>query len=355
MKMCEAFALHGHKITLIVPKRFNPITTALFDYYMVRESARPNISVHEISSPNLMMFGKIGFIIQTWIFAELASIAMRKVRPDVIYSRDSSVLLNMILIHPHLIWEVHQSEKRIGARLLLIKAGLVTISQGLADLYMDRVPKSHMCVARDAVDIEEFDISLSKEECRRKVGLPIEARIALYAGHLYSWKGADVFAEASKDLQDNEYAVCVGGTERDVIEFKRKYGDNPRLMILGRKPHANIPLYLRSADVLILPNSALEKISSHYTSPLKLFEYMASSTPIVASDLPSLREVLDDSTTVFVKPDNPESLTLGIRKVLDTDVGQELAHNAYTKVKGMTWSARAKVIEDFITKLWNID
>ena len=59
---------------------------------------------------------------------------------------------------------------------------------------------------------------------------------------------------------------------------------------------------LARANVLVLPNPA-SAISSRFTSPLKLFEYMAAGRPIVASDLPALREVLSpDENAVLVTP-----------------------------------------------------
>ena len=66
-----------------------------------------------------------------------------------------------------------------------------------------------------------------------------------------------------------------------------------RVTFTGLMPPAEVAARLREADVLVLPNPA-SAISSEFTSPLKLFEYMASGRPIVASDLPSLREVLRD-------------------------------------------------------------
>src|SRR5262249_13241169 len=69
------------------------------------------------------------------------------------------------------------------------------------------------------------------------------------------------------------------------------------------------PRWLAAAAVLVLPNSRAEPISARYTSPLKLFEYMAAGRPIVASDLPSLREVLTGGrNAVLVPPDDPGAL-----------------------------------------------
>ena len=103
-------------------------------------------------------------------------------------------------------------------------------------------------------------------------------------------------------------------------------------------------MYLRAADVLVLPNSAKKEVSKTYTSPMKLFEYMASSVPIVASDLQSLREVLDDSTCYFFISDNSESLATVITKALKDLQAPAKAARPHEKVQRYTWGNRAESI-----------
>ena len=72
---------------------------------------------------------------------------------------------------------------------------------------------------------------------------------------------------------------------------------------------------------------------------------MASKRPIVASDLPSLREILHEKNAVLVKPDSPADLAAGLKKVLDDPLGsQVLAEQAFQDVKQYTWQNRAKMI-----------
>ena len=162
------------------------------------------------------------------------------------------------------------------------------------------------------------------------------------------WKGVDVLAEAS-DLLDDALVVFVGGTEHDLLRFKEKQKHRPNLLILGQKSHAEIPLYLKSADVLVIPNSSKESISRLYTSPMKLFEYMASGVSIVASDLPSLREVLSEENAVVVSPDNARLLAEGIVKVLTNPAfSEKIARGAQALVQNYTWEKRAECIINFV-------
>ena len=66
----------------------------------------------------------------------------------------------------------------------------------------------------------------------------------------------------------------------------------------------------------VLPNSGKSDISAKYTSPLKLFSYMAAGKPIVASDLPSCARGASEKNAFLVAPDDPEALAEGIRYAL---------------------------------------
>ena len=93
-----------------------------------------------------------------------------------------------------------------------------------------------------------------------------------------------------------------GEPDRARVEaLVRDLGLTDRVEITGLVPPADVPARLRAATMLILPN-AKSAISERYTSPLKLFEYLALGRPIIASDLPSIREVLTDGDTALLVP-----------------------------------------------------
>ena len=114
-----------------------------------------------------------------------------------------------------------------------------------------------------------------------------------YAGHLYRWKGPDTFLQALARL-DTVRGLIVGGhpQERDwgrVQALVTELGLDGRVEITGLVPSGEVASRLLGASVLVVPTTATR--SARYTSPLKLFEYMALGRPIVATDLPSIREV----------------------------------------------------------------
>lgn len=208
----------------------------------------------------------------------------------------------------------------------------------------------NILVAPDAVDLSIFNTSLKKDEARKRLGLPQERKIVVYTGNLDEpWRGADTLYEAAKQLGEEYLLLVVGSKPHHVEYFRSVYPDLPHFKLVGYKPHREIPTYLRSADVVVIPNSGKSEISRISISPMKLFEYMASGVPIVASDLPSIREILNEENSFMVQPDVAADLTRGIRAVTEnSQLGTMLATQALKDVSIYTWEARAQKIISFI-------
>jgi len=83
-------------------------------------------------------------------------------------------------------------------------------------------------------------------------------------------------------------------------ELKEKF---PRALVLPETPYRDLPRVLTAADVLVLPNSAKDEDASLYTSPLKAFAYMATGKPIIASDVPALKNILGENAIFFIADD----------------------------------------------------
>ena len=88
--------------------------------------------------------------------------------------------------------------------------------------------------------------------------------------------------------------------------------------------------------------------SEFFTTPMKMLDYMVARRPIVASDLPAVRQVLDDSMAIFVKTGDPKSLASGIEKALKKGATQQKVENAYRKASTLSWANRARRIKQFI-------
>lgn len=356
MEMCSAFRALGNDVELVVPWRFNSIKENPFTYYDIKESFK----ITKVPSLDLVKFGKIGFWLQSVSFTKFAVIYALLKTSDIVYSRDISPLFFLSFFKKNLFWgppknifwEAHRGEFNFMVKRLVKKShGVIVITQGLKNFYVAKgMEADKILVVPDAVDLEKFDIKISKVEAREKLNLPKSKKIILYTGHFYDWKGADILAEAIRFLNPDVLIVFVGGMEKDVNKFKTWNSEFKNIMVVGYRSHDEIPYWLKAADVLVLPNSAKEKISELYTSPMKMFEYMASARPIVASNLPSIREVLEHERSAFlVQPDSPEFLTEGIKKVLeDSGLAEKISKQAYLDVQKYTWVKRTENILEFI-------
>lgn len=351
-KMCEAFALADLEVNLVLPWRFNPIKTNIFEYYGVRN----NFRVKKIFSLDLAPWEipKICFWVQYLTFAISVFFYLLFKKADIFYSRDSSLLFLLGFLKKNLVFEAHTFPKNFFLHRGVLKnsKSIVVITRKLKESMMEKgISEDKILVVPDGVDLDEFDIEITKTEARKKLNLPLDKnkKIALYAGHLYKWKGAQSLFEAAKFLDEDIVVVFVGGTKEDEEQFRKKNKELRNVLILGHRPYSKIPLYLKAADVLVLPNSTQGKISQFWTSPMKMFEYMASQRPIIASDLPSIREILNENNAFLVKPDNPQDLAEGIKTALkNPDFSVKISGQAYQDVQKYSWQKRAKNILEFI-------
>jgi glycosyltransferase involved in cell wall biosynthesis len=220
--------------------------------------------------------------------------------------------------------------------------GYVTITAGLkSELERRFSARTRVAVVPDGVRLQ-FPVAGSRLPAAGSQPFTIG-----YAGHLYPWKGVDLVIEAIAGLQDSR-GLIVGGHEQEpdlarVKALAERLYCSLRITFTGMLPPGEVAARLRAADVLLLPNPS-SALSREFTSPLKLFEYMASGTPIVASDLPSLREVLTDGhNALLVEAGNPHAFTEGVRRIKDDpSLGARLAAQALADVREYTWEKRAE-------------
>ena len=351
MKMCEAFAEAGHDVTLGISSRKNEIKTDPFEYYDVKPVFRIK-RIWSIDAVNILP--KYGSWISRFSFLLAGKSYLFFQGYDCLYTRE----LMSGLVFRDFVLEVHdlpenarstdlrmwQKARRVIVITRALKAGLVGL--GIAE--------QKILVAADGVDLEKFKVQSEKLKVREELGLPQDKKLVMYTGHLYEWKGVGVLLEAAKKFQISNFKfqtqfIFVGGTDDDIKRFKKQAEGLDNVLILGHKPHSIIPKYLAAADVLVLPNSAKIAISKYYSSPLKLFEYMAAGKPIVASDIPSIREVLSEDSAVLVAPDDAAALAEGIRRVFgDPALAGRIADRAQTEAGRYSWTARAQNILDFL-------
>ncbi len=366
MATCHALAGRGHEVTLLVrPDSHQPPRDPYLFYGVARER-RLVIEIVPVTGPAAAR--RAGYL--TYAFAR----SLGRTRQDLLFTRDLS-LASMLLRIPRsarapLVYEAHG----IAAESAAARPSLLTGAKKASPTKLRRLNARDARVWHDADGYVAITEGLAKELGRRYGARPLVAVVPDgtylptsadepatadtpdhvftigYAGHLYPWKGVDLVIETVAALQDTR-ALIIGGhpQERDVDRVRAlatQLDCESRVTITGLLPPAGVTTRLQEADVLVLPNPR-SAISTEFTSPLKLFEYMASGRPIVASDLPSIREVLvNDRNAVLVEPGNPQSLTAGILRVKnDRALGGRLSAQARQDVTRYTWAVRAERLE----------
>jgi glycosyltransferase involved in cell wall biosynthesis len=118
----------------------------------------------------------------------------------------------------------------------------------------------------------------------------------------------------------------------------------------GHVPPHEVAALARPGDIGVVPTRARhgEEFSA---SPLKLFEYMARGLPVVAADLPSLRDVVRDGENgVLFRDGDPPALADAVRRLLaDPTRRAAIAAQARQDAGRYSWTARAQHILAFIT------
>lgn len=338
MKTCEAFAKAGIEIELVVPTRHNKLTANPFSYYGVPENL---FKIITLRVPDPIKYGRLGFLVSSIWFSERARWCRSFWTADIIYSRDALVLMQYLLLGRRIVFEAHAKPSFVARIVARHSYRVVVISQALREVYVAvGIPAERITVAPDAVDEHLFETVPLKNEAREILELPQFQHIVVYTGHLYARKGADTLAEAATHIPEALF-VFVGGTIEDIAQFRKQWGSQENIRIVGHVAPERVPFYLRAADVLVIPNSGTSEDTARFASPMKLFEYMASGTPIIASDVPSIREVLGDQEAFFVEADSPAALAKSVASVFaQEDEAHEKAVSAQRKAREYTWSTR---------------
>jgi glycosyltransferase involved in cell wall biosynthesis len=177
-----------------------------------------------------------------------------------------------------------------------------------------------------------------------------------YVGQLYPWKGAGLVVDVAARVPEARVVIVGGQTnwtmdDPDIAALAdraRDRGVAERVELRGHVPYDQVPSVLAAASVALLPLPD-EPVARLFTSPLKLFDYMAAGVPIVASDLPALREVLrHEENALLARPGDPEAFADAVRRLLaDESLAVRLGRQARADVAGSSWDARARALLDF--------
>ncbi|MEG4110968.1 MULTISPECIES: glycosyltransferase [unclassified Microcoleus] len=173
--------------------------------------------------------------------------------------------------------------------------------------------------------------------------------LAVYAGGLYQFKGVDMLVDVAQELPLVQFAIA-GGDSSQVTSYQQlaKSKQVNNIKFLGYLPQNQLASLLQAADVLTHPHCSTE--AATFTSPLKFFDYMASGTPIVATEIASLMEFKSGNiAATWCEPDNPQQFAQSIRDCLTKYLRKSEGYaETMDFVKQFSWENRIQKIMGYV-------
>jgi glycosyltransferase involved in cell wall biosynthesis len=341
MRMCRALASLQHEVCLLAPdlKPTDRLPDDIYEYYGVEHS----FEIIRCRYPPI----RGGDL----VYARNCRKMLDRIQPRLVYGRSvtgcSAAARSgfMTCFEAHVPMSMRPWHERIAYRSLVRRESfrrLIVISAVLRQLYAAHDPETARTaiVAHDGADLETVrGIALQLPGPDLKVG---------YVGHLYPGRGIEIIAQLAEQMPEVGFHV-VGGSEKDLALWAGRAGP-PNLFFHGYVEPSEVHRYRAACDILIAPYQRHVTIqgrndTSAFMSPLKVFEYMASSRAIVASDLPVLREVLSAENAILVPPDDLAAWRRAIGSLRDPGRREQIARKARDKFeRNFTWECRARRI-----------
>ena len=354
MKMCQAFADNGHEVVLLAPdvkNHYEKDIEDIYEYY----GTRKNFNIKKLYHPN-QKFGAFLYTLAIFFYLLINK------KFDLVYGRFLHGVYLATWLNNKVIYESHaptfdKKNHRLIVFKKLIKSKyfkkMVVISKALKNMYLEKeyLNNTKIQIAHDGADevvnfVRKIELLGHKENL--KVG---------YVGHLYKGKGMEVIASLANKLDDDIEIHIIGGLEKDIKFWKSKI-NSKNIFFYGFIPHKEVSSYINALDVCLLPNqkivlahgseSSKEFMNiSDFTSPLKLFEYMSHRKPIIASDLPVIREVLNEKNSILLKCDDIDLWINSIKNLKNLKNRDLIANQALSDFYNYSWKNRALLVLKF--------
>ena len=287
-----------------------------------------------------------------WKYLAVAYLACFRKLGDLVYTRDFFCALVIAVCGKRVVWETHTYHQslahaiafRIADRISNFEL-VIPITTALQDRYQSIFRRTKFLVLPDGAK--------SPRLCR--FHQPCSQLTVGYVGSFHDGKGFDtVIALASKLPQ---FRFLVAG-EVGVEKYQEDIRGCSNIEMRGYVSQKDLPRIFAELDIGLLPNKPVVTLFDggqeigKYTSPLKMFEYMSYGVPIIASDLPVLREVLSDENAVLVPHDDVSRWQDAIHELEAVERRRRLGEVGHREVIAKySWEARAQLLVSEISSL----
>jgi glycosyltransferase involved in cell wall biosynthesis len=228
---------------------------------------------------------------------------------------------------------------------------VVTLGQAMkANIVAAGIPEEKVVIAPNAVGGAFLEEPGDAGSARRELGLPEAGQYIGTVSSLVAYEGLDdlvkAFALLAPEFPQLRLLIVGDGVSGPALQEQvRILGLADRAVFTGRVPREQTPLYHQALDVFVVPRKDLEVTRA--VTPLKPVEALASARPVVGSDLPALREIIDDGGTGLLAPaGDPRKLAQAISVLLsDGSRRASMGHAGRVAVLAeRTWAANARTL-----------
>jgi glycosyltransferase involved in cell wall biosynthesis len=355
VRQCAWMGRLGHDVMLVNPDRAGG--RDVFSYFNLPDRPFSHVLLPTLDflerAPRFLK--PIAYAIQRFTFVRSLRAWAGRQKADAWYTRDPAIV-NALRTRVKDPWflELHDAPDNNRARWNRVKdsvRGFVVITHGLKRYLIELgVPEERITVAPDGYEPKEFESMKARREAREEFGIPQHAFVLFYGGSFYPWKGLDPIVRSWAQTDPRAHLVLMGGPDPDTKRLNKLVPPDAmeRVHILPRRSHRDLVSLYPAADVGLIASSSDHKVATHYTSPLKLFEYLAAGLPVLASGVPTSREVLDERVAKFFGPAKAD-FHRAFSEIMQNPAWLKSAAEAAPEfVKRYTWQERAIGIVDFM-------
>jgi glycosyltransferase involved in cell wall biosynthesis len=189
---------------------------------------------------------------------------------------------------------------------------VITVCESLTRVVRARAPHSPVFQVEDPPLVNGAESASGEAVRALRLSLALAAGpVVLYSGNFERYQGVDLLVDAAARVPEAQF-VFMGGETAEIEELTgraRAVGADGRCVFAGKRPPAELPVFLALADVVVSPRR------SGVNTPFKVYTYLASGKPLVATRIPTHTQLLDDRLALLVAPE-PAAIAAGIRAVL---------------------------------------
>lgn len=367
MMMQTSYALSKifKNVTLISPRIIRKENTAesnIFNYYNLKKSFDIKIlnTILKDNSSKINQYIQKFFLNLILSFRLFVKSFLKRNKIIFIFRCYISSLSYLLIHYPFrrftkskMYFEVHGFDNSKFHNYILGKMdGLICITENLAKDINEKlkIPSNKIIVARLGFNPDNFNISVERNNILERYNLRKSGKYAVYTGKVTkTLPEIHYYYSAAKKIPDMNFLI-VGG-KPEVVDFWKNMAANEKISNIYFtgfvEPNYVNTLQLFSDILLMYYDSSIK--TAKYASPGKLMEYMSTGKPIVASDIPSVKEVLNENIAFLVPQDNIEKFVEILKNIaIDYDKAAMKGIKCKETVQKFSWENRAKIISGFV-------